>query len=253
MPRVSARVPELSEVLCFSCGYVLDGLPETGLCPECGNPISASLGADRQPPDWETAERPHRISAFLRTSARIIFRPGDFYRTLNVRGPIDSARRFARFHWLISALLFGVAGAAHAIWFSYFVAGWLPDVPGGKVALFAALALLLTALAFGFLDFITRVAAKLTNVEATYRGIRLPYNIVLRGMYYHAAHYLPVGIAAFVYVLGFQILARIFNRWLPINSDMYYLYGLCALVVLCAIYLFQTYWIGMRNMMYANR
>jgi hypothetical protein len=32
-----------------------------------------------------------------------------------------------------------------------------------------------------------------------------------------------------------------------------YLYVLCGEVVLGAFYLFKTYWIGMRNIMYANR
>ena len=32
-----------------------------------------------------------------------------------------------------------------------------------------------------------------------------------------------------------------------------YLYVICAEVILAAVYLFKTYWIGMRNMMYANR
>jgi len=99
----------------------------------------------------------------------------------------------------------------------------------------------------------TRVAAQLTTWEATYRGYRLPYPIVLRGMYYHAAHYLPVAIAAFIVVAGYQVLLLIAGNKLPFDSPTYYLYFLCGLVVLCAIYLFQTYWVGMRNMMYANR
>jgi len=37
------------------------------------------------------------------------------------------------------------------------------------------------------------------------------------------------------------------------NSPTIYLYILSAQVVISAIYLFTTYWTGMRNMMYANR
>jgi hypothetical protein len=250
MPRVATRVPELSEVLCYSCGYVLDGLPQTGVCPECGNPISASLGADRQPPEWETADSKHRSSAFIRTSSKIIFKPGDFYRTLNVRGPLEPARRFARIHWGIAATLFGVTASIHELSFGDPLR-WLPDVPGGRLSIFAVLALPLMIAGYVGLELITRLASKLTNVEATYRGIRLPFNIVLRGLYYHAAHYFPVGLLAFVYVGGCQLAYVLFSTSLPINSSMYYLYGLCGLVVVCAIYLFQTYW--MRNMMYANK
>ena len=35
-------------------------------------------------------------------------------------------------------------------------------------------------------------------------------------------------------------------------STTTYLYALCGEVVVGALYLFRTYWIGMRNMMYAN-
>jgi hypothetical protein len=54
-------------------------------------------------------------------------------------------------------------------------------------------------------------------------------------------------------VEGYQLLLLIAGKALSFNSPMIYLYVLAGLVVLSAIYLFQTYWIGMRNMMYANR
>jgi hypothetical protein len=133
------------------------------------------------------------------------------------------------------------------------------EFPGGELAKFAALLFGLTLITYLFLDGITRVAARLTTLEATYRGYRLPYDIVLRGMYYHAAHYLPVALAAVIVVEGYQLLMRLDYSWwighhhVPDNSSIIYLYVLSAQVVLSAIYLFQTYWIGMRNMMYANR
>src|SRR5437762_3263188 len=40
---------------------------------------------------------------------------------------------------------------------------------------------------------------------------------------------------------------------LPPESITTYLYVLCGVVVVFAAFLFHTYWIGMRNMMYANR
>jgi hypothetical protein len=232
---------------------VLDGLPETGACPECGQPISASVGADRVAPAWESAAPGTKAAGFFQTTRQIIFRPAHFYRTFTARGPLDTAGQFARWHWWIAGGLFGIAGATHAVWFSYHIAPHVPDFPGGPWALFAVLIIGLTLLTYFTLDLTTRVASRLTNWEATYRGIRLPYTIVLRGMYYHAAHYLPVAITALVVVEGYQLLLVIAGKWLPFNSAMIYLYILCALVVLSAIYLFQTYWIGMRNMMYANR
>jgi hypothetical protein len=258
MARVAPRVPELSEILCASCGYVLDGLNPSGQCPECGKPILESIGQERMPPAWESADHSHRYKAFVTTSLQIIGHPTHFYRTLNVRGSLESARRFARIHWWLAAILFGIAGATHAVWFNYKMQGFtmiqnIVNFRGGGAVEFAVFAVGLTLAAYLSLDGITRLAGRLTNLEATYRGYRLPYPIVLRGMYYHAAHYFPVGIAAVVFVEGFQLLELTLGDHLPYNAPMYYLYGLSALIVLAALYLFQTYWIGMRNMMFANR
>lgn len=258
MAHVAPRVPELSEILCASCGYVLDGLRQTGQCPECGKPIVESIGQDRVPPAWETADESLRYKAFVSTSLQIIRQPAHFYRTLNLRGSLESARRFARVHWWLSAVLFGVAGATHAVWFNYTISNFTIiqnaiNFPGGGAVEFAIFAAGLTLASYFSLDWITRAAGRLTTLEATYRGYRLPYSIVLRGMYYHAAHYFPVGIAALVFVEGYQLLRLILGYNLPFKAPEVYLYSLAALVVISAIYLFQTYWIGMRNMMYANR
>jgi hypothetical protein len=253
MPRVAPRVPELSEILCSSCGYVLNGLPETAVCPECGQPIAISLDADRIAPAWESADPGKKAAGFFQTTAQIIFRTKHFYRTFTVRGPLKPAGQFASLHWWIAAGLFALTAATHSVWFYYHVASRTWDFPGGPWAMFAALLIALTPATYLALDLTTRFAAKLTTWEATYRGYRLPYPIVLRGMYYHAAHYLPVAMAAMLVVEGYQLLLLIAGKALSFNSPMIYLYVLAGLVVLSAIYLFQTYWIGMRNMMYANR
>jgi hypothetical protein len=102
-----------------------------------------------------------------------------------------------------------------------------------------------------FLVLLTHVAARLTTWEAGYRGLRLPLPTVLRGLHYHAVHYLPVGILAAGTVLGYQLaLAR---GWASGTSGAIYLYILSAEVVVAAGYLFSTYWTAMRNLMYANR
>ena len=74
--------------------------------------------------------------------------------------------------------------------------------------------------------------------------------VVLRGLHYHAAHYLPVALVALVTVAGYQVLDL--SRLGP-NAPVRYLYVLCGEVVAGAGYLFHTYWIAMRNMMYANK
>ena len=240
----------MSDILCEGCGYVLNGLPADSRCPECGKPIDESVGHERIAPSWE--QSPRKSSGFLRTTLDVIFAPTQFYRTLAVRGSVDHARRFARVHWWIAAGLFGLTCATHTLWYGYIMNSMRSPLHEPRVLqLYAGAILVLSVATYFALDGITRLAAKLTNWEATYRGIRLPYDIVLRGMYYHAAHYIPVAIGAFATVIGYQVLLAL--GWLSYASGTTYLYILAAEVILSAGYLFQTYWIGMRNMMYANR
>jgi hypothetical protein len=191
-------------------------------------------------------------AGFLRTTAAVLFHPTKFYRTLNVRGSLESARQFARVHWWLAAALLGITVVTHAAWFFRQFVTSAPTVSHAAANFIAAAAMVVaTVLIYFGLDFTTRLAARLTTIEATYRGLRLPYHVVLRGLYFHAAHYLPVATAAATIVVGYQVLLA--GKMVNFNSWNAYLYTLCGLVIVAAGYLFNTYWIGMRNMMYANR
>ena len=101
------------------------------------------------------------------------------------------------------------------------------------------------------LEAMVQAGRRLVESREDGRGLRMPLNVVLRGMYYHAAHYLPVAAGAAITVYGYRWL---FQRFiLPPESVTTYLYVLCAEVIVFSAFLFHTYWIGMRNMMYANR
>lgn len=246
MPRVAPVVPAETDILCEKCGYTLNGLPDDGRCPECGEPIDASAAGDRRvPPAWERGELP-LVRRFLPTTFSVLFRPKHFFRTLTTRGDLAPALNFARIHRAITAVLFGATGAIHTKWF------WeLNRANTVSAVQFALLAITLIVATFFAMTGVTTLAAKLTNWEATYRGLRMPIAPVLRGMYYHTAHYVPVALIAFITVEGYMILLE--YRVLSATSASQYLYTLCAEVVVGALYLFQTYWIAMRNMMYANR
>ena len=95
-----------------------------------------------------------------------------------------------------------------------------------------------------------RLAARLTAWEANYRGFRLPLGVVIRALYYHSAHLLPVSLVA---LLTCEIYNYLLVNWLQRTSEPIYLYILSGEVIVAAAYLFYTYWIGMRNWMYANR
>src|SRR5438128_903575 len=115
MTRAATVVPAETDLLCEGCGYTLNGLPESGNCPECGKPIAQSIDAGRVPSPWEQARD---TSSFLSTTSAVLLRPTSFFRTLATRIDEKPARRFARIHWLIAALLLGIAGHLHIAYLS---------------------------------------------------------------------------------------------------------------------------------------
>ena len=243
----ATSVPHESDWLCEGCGYVLTGLPPGGRCPECGKLTAESAVELRSPPAWERPEYGSPPARFLITTLQVLFRPTHFYRSLATRSDRNGSARFAQVYLAITSLLFGICAWLHLDWFTSLrpaaaIGAGVPWPGGIALALGAYLMLFL----------ITRVAAHLTTLEANYRGIRLPLTVVRRGLDYHAAHYVPVALVAAATVIAYRFLLRhhpaLGARW----GDAY-LYTLCAEVVLGAAYLFKTYWIGMRNMMYASR
>lgn len=241
MPRVAPSIPPDNALLCEFCGYNLTGLSADGRCPECGRPIADSLPRWRCPTAWERIEPTGNLGRFFHTSAAVLFHPKRFYRTLATRLPSPRARSFARIHLWIAAILFGTAAAFHLDWFlgmTRFRLSFYPTWPA------------LILLCGWFLAGTIYLAARLTAWEAAYRGLRLPLAVVQRGMNYHTIHYLPAGLVAMTTVLGYQWLLR--HGYSGPQSGTTYLYILCGEIILAAGYLFQTYWVAMRNMMYAN-
>lgn len=243
--------PSETDLLCESCGYTLNGLSDAGNCPECGSAILHSTGdAVRSLPLWET-DSGTAWSRFLITTSSVIFHPTRFYKSITTRATTGHSRWFAFVHRLISAHLFALTAYVHARWFVVDVLG-ITGVKRGTAPLwlmvcgFAAIPFIYFAL-----DWTTRLAARLTAWEASYRGYRIPHAVALRGLHYHAAHYMPVAIIALATVIGYQVLLR--AEVLTNAQSTRYLYVLSGEVIAGAGYLFHTYWIGMRNMMYANR
>jgi len=241
MSRVSIRSSE-QDILCERCGYVLNNLPNEGRCPECGTLIAESSPTRRLPAPWEQDKQPH-WRGFLQTTLRVIFTPSSFFRSLAIDVPTDRSGSFATIHCLVASVLFGVAAEAHLAWLLPLMS-YSPALrwPGGALG---------AVVAFATLLFVTRVAARLTHWEATYRGLRMPLPVVRRGLRYHTAHYLPVALATCLIVLCFSELRE--HLLIDPAGELHYLYTLSGAVIISAAYLFHTYWIGMRNLMYANR
>jgi hypothetical protein len=242
MTRALTIVPEESDLLCEGCGYTLNGLPSDGNCPECGKPIVESVGQHRslsdfeQQPSWPT---------FLKTTRNILLRPKHFFLHLSTRAETAEAKLFSRLHLAASVLLFSLVAFGHFLflldtlgqpWDAPYVLGfWIIAIP------FMTLAL----------PGLTRLATWLSAIEAKYWGMRLPYPVVRRGLLFHRASYFPVAILANIVVWGFRWMIE--EMIVDATWNSVYLYTLCGVVVVSAIYLFQAYWIAMRNMMYANK
>jgi len=243
MPTQQRIVPAETDILCERCGYTLNGLPETSNCPECGEPIANSTSQDGR--TLSLYEMDPRPATFWKTTFQVIFQTKRFYRTLKGREETDASQRFARYCRQLTSVGFSICAVLHGIWLITSLApGPIPRAGFVFAAPFLMLPLVFPITFFLLLGII-RLAEWLTAIEARYWGIRLPQHIVRRAMNFHAASYLLV-----VLVTTFFIAFHQFTHAMP---DTWYLYGLCALVILSAGYLFQTYWIGMKNLMYANR
>jgi hypothetical protein len=236
-------VPAETDVLCEGCGYTLNGLPETGNCPECGKEIDGSLGAGRGLTRWEI--RPSR-KAFAETTLAVLFAPRDFYGALATRVDTPQALRFAQWHRAIASVLFFAAAMQHFLWSTGFGTSFEPPI-----WLLTAMGLIGPGLVYLFLIGATSLAGWLSSLEARYWGMRLPHPIVRRGLQFHAACYLPVALLAVCITWGYRALLS--AGAVSYASATHYLYALCAAVIVSAVYLFRMYWIAMKGMMYANR
>jgi hypothetical protein len=250
MPPVAENLPADTDLLCESCGYTLNGLPEGGLCPECGASILESTsGSPRTPPAWERRlDGRSRFGAFIETSREVLFHPGRFYRHTTTRSETHLSRIFARWHYLITSILLAIATTAHLIWYASFA------MPLQRSTMQWVLMFMMPVTAgtiFVVMSLVTRLASFLTSIEAKYWGYRLPTAVVRRGLDYHAVHYLPVALTGVVVVMGYRVLLGI--GVVDETSTVTYLYVLSGLVIASAGYLFFTYVIAMKRMMFANR
>ena len=245
MTRAAATIASEADLLCEQCGYTLNGLSETGNCPECGTPVAFSTSqTGRTLPAWE------RERCFWTTTANVLFRTSRFYRTLRTRVPAEQHRLaygFAMRHWFLGGFLAALASGIH---YSLTQGQALPAGWDSRTMLILLWVALVTGLAGLAAMGVTHLAVRLTAWEAAWRGYRLPRDVVLRGLCYHAAHLLPVTAGMLLIVIIYRIV------WaagvVSFQSIIAYLVILSVAVVAGAGYLFWTYWIGMRNMLFAN-
>lgn len=182
-------------LLCERCGYVVDGLPEDGVCPECGFEIARSLPANRPGTPWQ--QHPG-FRSMLTTSSATLRHPVRTLDTLAVTPP-----RIRTLVWL-AALPFGqLMGIALLLIFEIDrplsnggSMSWTPGSAPGALALGMILGAILTPIAAAVLVGLTWVEARGLVIFSAQRGGRvypeLAHSIVRHG----AAGWLVSGIGA---------------------------------------------------------
>ena len=100
---------------CDACGYNLTTIPMESRCPECGEPVAASLGPDARPGTaWQHREL-DRLTAWRRSWGEAIRDPVRFGRTLRLTSPGVDHRRFLAIH-LSLVFLIGAISPAVTFW-----------------------------------------------------------------------------------------------------------------------------------------
>ena len=248
MPQRSPP-PAESDLLCESCGYILNGLDAASMrdavCPECGAPLADSIEPGRRrPAPIEEAWTPR---TFWQTTWRAIAAKKRFYGALITRSDTPAVARFGRTHRRVAGGIFALAATFHAAWLAE---EWGVRWTWPNLALLAGFGAILFALSLPALGYLTKLAVFLTATESRFWGMRLPSRVVTRAMNFHAANYLPVAIATLLVTVGFRI--GLLTGVLSYAWGVPYLVTLCSLVVLGAFWLFESYVIAMRRIRLAN-
>jgi len=77
-----ARRAAEDALLCEACGYVIDGLPPDGACPECGRSVASSMPEARPGTPWQRG-RPGPF-AWAATAWAVLRRPGPTFERLRL-------------------------------------------------------------------------------------------------------------------------------------------------------------------------
>ncbi len=239
MPRETP--PDLSDTLCEACGYRLNGLPENGNCPECGQPVADStIASPRRDPMWETSPR----TGLFHTLKQVLLRPNHFFRTLALHEQTPQSRKLGIICIAVAAWMNMKTIAVH-----YFITIYLSVAPDWLLPLWV---LPIVVLVLSFLAWwgVIQLVGYLTTLEGAFWGMRLPRPIVKRVLQYWSVHVAGTSIVmAFIPIIFLLILVSDRDAGLHMVK---YLYVLSGAVIVAAIYLFRIYWIAMKAIMFGN-
>ena len=237
-------VPAPTDILCESCGYLLNGLPDTGNCPECGAPVAESTTASpRHLPAWERTDgTPAR--RFQSTFFSLLRSPGTFFRDLSIYGDVNRARQFGLIT-LVPTILFN----SKTIIIHYLIMEHTDTAPPWLATpwVLMLVPVLVTAVWIGMY----LAVVKLTAMEARFWGLRLPTPVVRRALPYIGAYAAVISLLPLAVVSIYVCLVLAVDRFALYLTT--YLFVLSGSVVFAALYVFRRYWQAMRLMLNANR
>lgn len=245
--------------LCERCGYVIDGLPEEGVCPECGFEIAKSMPSNRPGTPWQ--QRPG-FHSMLVTSLTTLRHPVRTLDTLAVEPP--------RLRPLVSlaALPFGqLMGIALLLILeierplsSGGSMSWTPGSAPGALALGMILGAILTPIAAAVLVGLTWIEARGLVIFSAQRGGRvypkLAHSIVRHG----AAGWFVSGLGALMLLplaWSFELEIGLSLRHAKDGNPRSWLVALAAVglaVTILGFLCFEFFaWLGLRRCKFANR
>ncbi|MBC7782902.1 MAG: hypothetical protein H7144_03605 [Burkholderiales bacterium] len=237
--------PESTDILCEECGYLLNGLPDTGNCPECGSPVARSTTqSPRRLPAWEDDTIASGVARFQRTAIPVLLHPRRFFVTLAVREADRRSRKFMLFALALATYLNTKTILVHYAMTALIAppVEWLPS--------WLLLLLVMPVAIFAVWWVTLELVAYLSAMEGKYWGYRLDRRHVRRAIQYVSIHIPVASVLPMLTVTGYAIMLGLTRDNGRFMAE--YLYVLSGCVVVTAVYLFRVYWLAMRGIMFAN-
>lgn len=229
-------------LLCERCGYVIEGLPADGACPECGKPIAESLPEARVGSPWQ--QRGFR--AWFATTRAMIRFPRAMFSIISIEVPVSVPLQVCNL--ATSAALMALALAINAGADSI-VQRARPRHLASQFALGVVIWLVLFACSFLLLT----VLVAIERAGIRFFSARRPWRITPAVARSICAHATFGWIAGGLLMLGTTVSCaalRVAFGWPPIRAGYLVIPPAFLVGMLC----FETLvFIGMRRCKFANR
>lgn len=245
-------------LLCERCGYIIEGLPVAGVCPECGLPIEQSLPSRRQ---GSPMQRRHGFGPLLLTSWLVLRHP---LRTLD---SMSVSKPPVRALLLMAALPIGqLLGVGVLLLLELErrtasgAASWSPGSVIGSMALGIILGCLLTPVAMLMLGALTWIEARGLVIFGAQAGSRMHPELAHTIVRHGAAGWLVSGLGAALMLPLAWGLETEFARYLgsgvghTLPRWSLLLAALGIALVLAGFLAFECFaWLGLRRCRFANK